>query len=79
MPVYDFKCADCGMLTEVLLRGEGGQGVRCPECGSEKMDKLVSAPSMIRTGRQEPGTTCCGRIERCETSPCSEGGTCRRA
>ncbi len=79
MPIYDFRCADCGALSEVLVRGAEGQGVRCPDCGSEKMDKLVSASYIIKTGQREPGTTCCGSAERCETSPCSTGGTCRRA
>jgi hypothetical protein len=26
----------------------------------------------------KPGTTCCGRAERCETPPCSLDDTCRR-
>jgi putative FmdB family regulatory protein len=79
MPIYDFRCADCGALSEVLVRGAEARGVQCPDCGSEKMERLVSASYIIKTEQGEPGTTCCGRTERCETSPCSTGGTCRRA
>jgi putative FmdB family regulatory protein len=77
MPIYEYRCRDCGTTFEALVRDE--RSVTCPHCGDSSLDKLLSAPfiSSGRTARQA-GHTCCGREERCETPPCSEGGECRR-
>jgi len=79
MPIYDFKCQECGEVTEFLLpsSADGGTLV-CPGCGSQNLDRLISAPSLLKENANAPGTTCCGREERCETSPCSTGERCRR-
>lgn len=77
MPIYDFKCRDCGRISEVLLRATD-KIVCCPSCGSENMERLVPSSYMVKTNAPAPGTTCCGRDERCATPPCSTGGTCRR-
>ena len=78
MPVYDIKCNECGEVSEILLRGTDSHSIHCPGCGSENVERLIAAPSMIRMGALAPGKTCCGRAERCETPPCSTGDTCHR-
>ena len=78
MPIYDFRCRECGKVSEIFLRGAHGQAARCPDCGNENLERLISASYMIRTEASAPGATCCGRAERCETPPCSTGDTCRR-
>lgn len=40
MPVYEYKCEDCGHEFEELTRGE--EQVQCPECESEQVEKLIS-------------------------------------
>jgi putative FmdB family regulatory protein len=78
MPIYDYKCRDCGKISEIFLRSLN-ESVKCPECGSENMEKLISASYAIKMeGHYSPGTTCCGRTERCDSPPCSTGGVCRR-
>jgi len=76
VPIYDFRCRDCGKVSEIFLR-DAGQVARCPDCGSDNMERLISASYMIKSA-PAPGTTCCGRTERCETPPCSSGDICRR-
>jgi putative FmdB family regulatory protein len=79
MPVYDFRCRECGKVTEILLRSESGKAICCTDCGSHDLERLMSASVSIKTGASEPGTTCCGRTERCESPPCSgDDGCCRR-
>jgi putative FmdB family regulatory protein len=78
MPVYDYRCRDCGKVSEIFLRSLDAQSIKCPDCGSENLEKLVSASYMIKMEASAPGLTCCGRTERCETPPCSSGGVCRR-
>jgi len=78
MPVYEYRCLDCGKISEILLRSPDDQNIRCPACGSYRLDKLLSAPYTLRSRASIPGTTCCGKAERCETPPCSLDDTCRR-
>ncbi|MDY6911092.1 MAG: zinc ribbon domain-containing protein [Chloroflexota bacterium] len=78
MPIYDYKCAECDTVSELLVRAVDSSVIACPECGSSDMEKLLSASYMIQMGAPAPGTTCCGLEERCATPACSEGGTCCR-
>jgi putative FmdB family regulatory protein len=77
MPIYEYRCRTCNATFEVLVRGNNA--VTCPHCGGSSLDKLLSAPVMLSGQTARPaGRTCCGREERCDTPPCSEGGECRR-
>ena len=78
MPIYDFRCRDCGKVSELFVRGADSQAARCTGCGSENMEKLISSSYMIKMDAPQSGTTCCGRAERCETPPCSTGEKCER-
>jgi putative FmdB family regulatory protein len=62
MPLYDYACQKCGHQSELLV-GASSQPA-CPECGSERMSKLlpvVAAPnrgSAASEGRNPPGGSC---------------------
>jgi len=77
MPIYDFRCLDCGKVSEIFIQSRE-QTLRCPDCGSANMERLMSSSYLVRTNSQAPGTTCCGRTERCDAPPCSTGDTCWR-
>ena len=77
MPIYDYKCRICGAEKEILIR-RAGDTPMCPECGSEAMNKLVSASYHINMSNPSKGGTCCGRAERCDSPPCSTGRQCHR-
>lgn len=78
MPIYDFRCQQCGKVSEIFVRSVGGHATRCPDCDSENLERLISASYVIRMDTPMPGTTCCSRTERCQTPSCSIGGTCQR-
>jgi putative FmdB family regulatory protein len=43
MPLYEYRCAACDHRFEVLQRmGEGSDGLRCPQCDRERLDKQFS-------------------------------------
>jgi len=77
MPIYDFRCRECSKVSEIFVRGVN-QTARCPNCGSNNMERLISASYMIKMNALAPGNTCCGRTESCEKPPCSTEGVCRR-
>ncbi len=44
MPLYEYQCRDCGHRFEVLQRmGAGAEGLDCPSCGDERLEKLLSS------------------------------------
>ena len=43
MPVYEYRCQSCGEVFEILQRmGQGAEGLTCPSCGSEQLEKVFS-------------------------------------
>ncbi|MFP3898496.1 MAG: FmdB family zinc ribbon protein [Dehalococcoidia bacterium] len=77
MPIHDFKCLQCGRVMEAFIR-DAGETPHCPDCGSANLERLMSSSYVLKTSSHIPGTTCCGRAERCTTPPCSTGDGCRR-
>jgi len=49
MPMYDFSCQDCAAVFEELLVKDEETAV-CPQCGSTKTIRMLSAPSPLKTG-----------------------------
>ena len=51
MPIYDFKCLDCGKVSEITI-SINAQAPPCPLCRSNKMKRLISTSfSIWRYGR----------------------------
>ena len=43
MPIYEFKCQQCGRLTSVFVRSVGGSyKVTCQHCGGNRLERAVS-------------------------------------
>ncbi len=80
MPIYEYRCEECGAVTEFLQRRiSDPEKVTCEQCGSSKVTKLLSASNVsVSAAHAAPGKTCCGRDSRCDTPPCSSDGSCRR-
>jgi len=53
MPMYDYKCLDCGKESLVVLTlKEHEQGeAKCPACGSTKVEQLMST-CMLHTTKK---------------------------
>jgi putative FmdB family regulatory protein len=45
MPIFEYRCRDCAHQFEELVLKTSGPA-RCPECGSRKLEKLVSVPAV---------------------------------
>ena len=43
MPIYEYRCADCGHRLEALQRLADAPLRVCPACGKESLTKLMSA------------------------------------
>ncbi len=43
MPIYEYRCAECGKRFEILQRlGQGAEGLTCPTCGASHLEKQFS-------------------------------------
>ena len=43
MPIYEYRCQDCGEKFEKLVRGNSEQPeLACPNCGGKQAQKLLS-------------------------------------
>jgi putative FmdB family regulatory protein len=43
MPIYEYRCANCGFEKEYLQKLSDAPITDCPSCGTPQMTKLVSA------------------------------------
>jgi putative FmdB family regulatory protein len=78
MPIYDYKCRECGRVSEILISHNNDREIKCPDCGGG-MERLIPSSSyLVKASQPSSGRTCCGRTERCEKPPCSTGEGCRR-
>lgn len=48
MPIFDFVCQACSTAFEALIRGSAV--AKCPKCGSDKLERLLSRPNMKTSG-----------------------------
>ncbi len=51
MPIYEYQCADCGAVFEVMQRISAPAPDNCPECSGTNLKKLIS-----KVGFQLKGT-----------------------
>jgi putative FmdB family regulatory protein len=52
MPLYEYTCQECGQQAELLVRDGGA--LQCPQCGSPKLQKLLSIVAAPSRG-ESPG------------------------
>lgn len=58
MPLYEYRCPQCGHRFEILQRmGQGAEGLACPGCGAGKVEKQLSTFAAA-TGGGSSSETC---------------------
>lgn len=67
MPIFEYKCGDCGKVSSVLVKSGSGKGVKCPQCGSKSMAKQISSFSAVVKESSSGGSSC---------QSCCESGCC---
>jgi len=50
MPIYEYRCEDCGKISEFLLiRTDDASGIQCKRCKSKKLSRILSRVRVIRS------------------------------
>jgi putative FmdB family regulatory protein len=50
VPAYDYDCAACGRRFEVVHGVHAAPPTACPDCGSDRIRKAISAPAVHYRG-----------------------------
>lgn len=54
MPVYEYRCGDCGhRFLKLILKSSGTFSLSCPQCGSENIFRLFSSFRIARAVSEE--------------------------
>lgn len=68
MPIYDYRCTDCGTLYDVYHKvREIKEDVVCPSCQSHEHTKLMSVPGVAVSNNSSSNAAPCA---------CDMGGEC---
>ena len=68
MPIYEYTCGKCGHRFEALVPRPTAKAP-CPECGSRKVTKLMSAPAGFSTGGSSDVAACGQNPSDCAAGP----------
>ncbi|HOM76996.1 MAG TPA: zinc ribbon domain-containing protein [Anaerohalosphaeraceae bacterium] len=68
MPIFEYKCPQCGFINEVLVKSSDTLAPACPQCGHKKTEKQFS--SFTPVVKQTPSS----RPAKCHS--CPSAGSC---
>jgi putative FmdB family regulatory protein len=73
MPIFEYRCAKCGHVMEVLHKSLTAEPPTCEKCGGSKLTKLLSGFAVGKTAAA-PACDSCGDSPMCGGA--CPGGTC---
>lgn len=56
MPLYEYRCHDCGAEQEILVRN--ADDLVCEVCGARKLEKMLSVPAAPSIGSSKQLPVC---------------------
>lgn len=56
MPIFDYQCKKCGHTFDALQKLGEAALTKCPECGKNSLEKLVSTPAFQVKGKHKEAT-----------------------
>lgn len=68
MPIFEYRCQDCGQIFEFYMKGK--ESAECPSCGSQNLKKLLSRFNSSVLG----GSNGSGLCATCSGGSCSSCG-----
>ncbi len=53
MPIYEYRCDECGKRSSSLLTSYASPDPACPHCGKHALRRLVSTFATVSSGESE--------------------------
>ncbi len=60
MPIYEYRCTTCGERFEWLTSRAERAEARCPRCGARRVERLLSAFAVGKSGATAESPGPCG-------------------
>ncbi|MBN1973266.1 MAG: zinc ribbon domain-containing protein [Sedimentisphaerales bacterium] len=75
MPIFEYKCNNCGKVIEFLENSGKPQKHQCSKCGSSNLQKMLSG---FAVGQNKPSNACDSCFNRPSQAECEGmcGGQC---
>jgi len=71
MPIYEYRCSNCGTQKDVMQKFSDAPLTKCPECGQETFAKQISAAGFQLKGNGYYVTDFKNKPTQCDTSACA--------
>ncbi|MGD0670022.1 MAG: zinc ribbon domain-containing protein [Bryobacteraceae bacterium] len=71
MPIYEYKCQDCGTKFEKLVRRSGEPDLACPSCGQKHLEQELST-----FAAHSGSSSHASEAPVCPSGRCSNPGMC---
>jgi putative FmdB family regulatory protein len=55
MPIYEYRCEECGKRSSVLVASFKSPDPACPHCGKHALRRLVSTFATVSSGDSDGG------------------------
>ena len=55
MPIYEYRCEECGKRSSALLSSYSSADPACPHCGKHTLRRLVSTFATVSSGESDGG------------------------
>ncbi|NOZ20145.1 MAG: zinc ribbon domain-containing protein [Planctomycetes bacterium] len=78
MPLFEYRCKQCGEVSEILVKTNSREKPVCQKCGSAEVEKLLSSPAVHVKGGSTTAPACgrevrcCGRGQPCDAPSCGK-------
>jgi putative FmdB family regulatory protein len=59
MPLFEYRCKECGHVTEFLEKAGTKAEHPCEQCGSKKTDRILSAFAVGESGASRSSQSSC--------------------
>ena len=70
MPIFEYKCEQCGHVMEVLQKSRKASKQTCAQCGSSETKKMLSG---FAVGQGKAASAAC---DSCAVGPACGAGSC---
>ncbi|RZA25553.1 MAG: zinc ribbon domain-containing protein [Proteobacteria bacterium] len=73
MPIYEYRCKDCGNVSEFQMKMSDPHPSTCPTCGHNTLSKIMSLPSFQLKGGGWYSDAYDGKSNKAASGPKAEG------